>query len=118
MASGVFVLKDDDTLVPMETAHFAREANFQSLLAKFPEPEIKIRLKEPERLALDQRARARDTSAANWVRSLTVVHLSGRPQWAANELNELRTISDHLCRIGSDINVMAGIINGAVRTGT
>jgi hypothetical protein len=37
MASGVFVLKDDDTLVPMETAHFAREADFQSLLAKFPE---------------------------------------------------------------------------------
>jgi hypothetical protein len=79
--------------------------------------EIKIRLKEPERLALDQGARARDTTAANWVRSLTVVHLSGRPQWSANELNELRTISDHLRRIGSDINVIAGIINGAVRTG-
>ena len=79
--------------------------------------EIKIRLKEPERLALNQMARARDTTAANWVRSLTVVHLSGRPQWSANELNELRTISDHLRRIGSDINVIAGIINGAVRTG-
>ena len=36
---------------------------------------------------------------------------------SANELNELRTISDHLRRIGSDINVIAGIINGAVRTG-
>ena len=79
--------------------------------------EIKIRLKEPERLALNQMARARDTTAANWVRSLTVVHLSGRPQWSANELNELRTISDHLRRIGSDINVIAGIINSAVRTG-
>src|SRR5215471_7866483 len=79
--------------------------------------EIKIRLKEPERLALNQMARARDTTAANWVRSLTVVHLSGRPQWSANELNELRTISDHLRRMGSDINVIAGIINGAVRTG-
>src|SRR5215471_16527479 len=80
--------------------------------------EIKIRLKEPERERLNQMARARDTTAANWVRSLTVVHLSGRPQWSANELNELRTISDHLRRIGSDINVIAGIINGAVRTGT
>ena len=78
--------------------------------------EIKIRLKEPERLALKQMAQARGTTAANWVRSLTVVHLSGRPQWSANELNELRTISDHLRRIGSDINVIAGIINGAVRT--
>jgi hypothetical protein len=66
---------------------------------------------------LNQMAQTRDTTAANWVRSLTVVHLSGRPQWSANELNELRTISDHLRRIGSDINVIAGIINGAVRTG-
>src|SRR5215471_5384179 len=74
--------------------------------------EIKIRLKEPERLALNQMAQARDTTAANWVRSLTVVHLSGRPQWSANELNELRTISGHLRRIGSDINVIAGIVNG------
>ena len=72
--------------------------------------EIKIRLKEPERLALNQLAQARDTTAANWVRSLSVVHLSGRPQWSANELNELRTISDHLRRIGSGINVIAGII--------
>jgi hypothetical protein len=80
-------------------------------------PAITIRLKEPERLALNQMARARDTTAANWVRSLTVVHLSGTAQWSANELNELRTISHHLRRIGSDINVIAGIINGAVRTG-
>jgi hypothetical protein len=42
--------------------------------------EIMIRLKEPERLALNRMARARDTTAANWVRSLTAVHLSGRPQ--------------------------------------
>lgn len=37
MASGVFVLKDNDTLVSMEAARFASEADFQSLLAKFPE---------------------------------------------------------------------------------
>jgi hypothetical protein len=37
MASGVFVLKDKDTLVPMEAARFASEDDFQSLLAKFPE---------------------------------------------------------------------------------
>ena len=80
-------------------------------------PAISIRLKEPERLALNQRARARETTAANWVRSLTVVHLSAKPQWSENELGELRTISHHLRRIGSDINVIAGIINGAARTG-
>jgi len=37
MASGVFVLKDKDNLVPMEAAQFALEADFQSLLAKFPQ---------------------------------------------------------------------------------
>lgn len=37
MASGVFVMKDDDTLVPMEAADFVKEDHFQSLLAKFPE---------------------------------------------------------------------------------
>ena len=36
MASGVFVLKDDDTLVSMAAAHFASEDDFQDLLAKFP----------------------------------------------------------------------------------
>jgi hypothetical protein len=34
--SGVFVLKDKDTLVPMAPARFASEDDFQSLLAKFP----------------------------------------------------------------------------------
>lgn len=34
---GVFVLKDADTLVSMESAHFASEADFQTLLSKFPE---------------------------------------------------------------------------------
>jgi hypothetical protein len=35
-SSGVFVLKDKDTLVPMEAAHFASEDDLQGLLAKFP----------------------------------------------------------------------------------
>ncbi len=37
MASGVFVLTDNGRLVPMEAARFASEADFQVLLAKFPE---------------------------------------------------------------------------------
>lgn len=37
MNSGVFVLKDKDTLVSMGTAKFASEADFQHLLARFPE---------------------------------------------------------------------------------
>jgi hypothetical protein len=36
MASGVFVLKDN-ALVSLQSAHFAREAEFQDLLARFPE---------------------------------------------------------------------------------
>lgn len=36
MASGVFVLKDN-ALVSLASAHFAREAEFQDLLARFPE---------------------------------------------------------------------------------
>jgi hypothetical protein len=35
-SSGVFVLKDRDTLVPMEAAQFASEDDLQGLLAKFP----------------------------------------------------------------------------------
>lgn len=35
-SSGVFVLRDKDTLVPMEPAHFASEDDLQGLLAKFP----------------------------------------------------------------------------------
>lgn len=37
MAAGVFVLTDATTLVAMEAAHFASEADFQRLLADFPE---------------------------------------------------------------------------------
>jgi hypothetical protein len=33
---GLFVLKDQDTLVPMEAAEFVREDEFQQLLARFP----------------------------------------------------------------------------------
>jgi hypothetical protein len=34
---GVFVLTDEDNLVPMAAAHFATEDDFQRLLARFPE---------------------------------------------------------------------------------
>jgi hypothetical protein len=37
VSSGVFVLKDQDTLVAMQTAQFASEDDFQRLLAKFPD---------------------------------------------------------------------------------
>ena len=33
---GVFVLKEDEALVPMQPAHFAAELDFQTLLSKFP----------------------------------------------------------------------------------
>lgn len=37
MSAGVFVLKDEATLIAMRAAHFATEDDFQVLLAKFPE---------------------------------------------------------------------------------
>ena len=37
VAAGVFVLKDDRTLVAMQSAEFARESDFQALLGDFPE---------------------------------------------------------------------------------
>ena len=36
MSSGVFVLKDQETLIPMQPASFASEDDFQRLLASFP----------------------------------------------------------------------------------
>lgn len=36
MSSGVFVLKDQQTLIPMQPASFASEEDFQRLLANFP----------------------------------------------------------------------------------
>jgi len=36
MSSGVFVLKDQETLIPMQPASFASEEDFQRLLANFP----------------------------------------------------------------------------------
>ena len=35
--TGVFVLRDPTTLIPMQTASFASEDDFQHLLANFPE---------------------------------------------------------------------------------
>lgn len=35
--SGVFLLQDENTLVPMEAASFATEDDFQRLLSRFPE---------------------------------------------------------------------------------
>ncbi len=36
MGVGVFVLRDENTLVPMQAASFASEDDFQRLLADFP----------------------------------------------------------------------------------
>jgi len=37
MSGDVFVLRDDDELVPMEQTGFKTEAVFQALLSKFPQ---------------------------------------------------------------------------------
>lgn len=79
--------------------------------------QIGVRLKEAERVALNEAARARATSPANWLRSLAIVHLAGKPQWNAVELDELREVFKELRRIGNNVNQIARALNVAAHTG-
>lgn len=79
--------------------------------------QIGVRLKAPERAALDAAARQRGTTAANWLRSLAIVHLARKPQWNVEELHELRELFRELRRIGASINQIADHANSAARDG-
>ena len=79
--------------------------------------QVLVRLKEAERLALLQAAKARSTTPANWLRSLAIVHLGRRPQWDAGEADALRGIGDALRRIGNNVNQIARALNVAAQTG-
>jgi hypothetical protein len=79
--------------------------------------QIGIRLKKAERRALDEAAEAHGTTPANWVRSLAIVHLAGKPQWNPAELDELRELFRELRAIGNNVNQIARALNVAVQTG-
>lgn len=78
---------------------------------------VYVRLKEAERLALLEAARSRQTTPANWLRSLAVVHLAGRPQWNGAEVAELRAVFTELRRIGNNVNQVAHALNSAALVG-
>lgn len=76
MSAGVFVLTDQETLVAMEAAHFASEADFQRLLANFPEllAGDQIDVGSPRRfLLIDQEQRIG-------------LEEGGNPRWALDHL--------------------------------
>ncbi len=78
---------------------------------------ITVRLKDTERLALLEAARSRQTTPANWLRSLALVHLTRRPQWNAAEVAELRSVFTELRRIGNNVNQIAHAVNAAALAG-
>lgn len=88
-----------------------------------PEPmgsaghQVTVRLKGAERLALLEAARSRQTTPANWLRSLALVHLARRPQWNAEEVAELRCVFTELRRIGNNVNQIAHAVNAAALAG-
>ena len=79
--------------------------------------QIGVRLKDPERIALLRAAKARQTTPANWLRSLAVVHLGRRPQWNDAEVAELRAIGMEVRRVGNNLNQLARVMNEAALTG-
>jgi uncharacterized protein YukE len=79
--------------------------------------QIGIRLKGVERRVLDEAAKARGTSPANWIRSLAIVHLARKPQWNGAGEEALRELGRELARIGNNVNQIARAINAAEHTG-
>ncbi len=78
---------------------------------------VSVRLKDAERFALLDAARARLTTPSAWLRGLAVVHLGRRPQWNEQETVELRAVFTELRRIGNNLNQIAKALNVAVLSG-
>jgi hypothetical protein len=79
--------------------------------------QVGVRLKGEERAALADAARARGTTPANWLRSLAIVHLCGKPQWNDAEVAALRELFRELRRIGTNVNQIAHQANAAALSG-
>lgn len=78
---------------------------------------VMVRLRDAERLALIEAARARGTTPANWLRSLAIAHLGKRPQWNPAEIEALRELFGEVRRIGNNVNQIAYVLNVAAQTG-
>lgn len=79
--------------------------------------QVGVRFKEAERAALAEAARAHGTSPASWLRSLALVHLTGRPQWAPAEVEALRTVFHELRAIGTSLDRSTRALTEAVDAG-
>jgi hypothetical protein len=79
--------------------------------------EVKIRLRGMERYALGRAASASGMTPAAWVRCLTLVHLTKKPEWNPEDRASLRAISRELSKIGANINQIAHALNAAGQAG-
>lgn len=78
--------------------------------------QVGVRFKDAERAALAEAARAHGTSPAAWLRSLALVHLTGRPQWTPAELEALRAVFHELRAIGTSLDRSTRALAEAVGT--
>jgi hypothetical protein len=69
--------------------------------------QVLIRLKEKERLALLRAAKQRNTTPANWLRSLAMLHLNRQSNWSPDESAALQQIALALIRIVDSTDRMA-----------
>lgn len=79
--------------------------------------QVGVRFKEAERAALAEAARAHGTGPATWLRSLALVHLTGRPQWNPAELETLRAVFHELRAIGTNLERSTRALAEAAGTG-
>lgn len=79
--------------------------------------QVGVRFKDAERAALAEAALAHGTSPANWLRSLALVHLTGRPQWNPTEVEALRAVFHELRAIGNSLNQITRALTAAVEAG-
>lgn len=78
---------------------------------------VMIRLKGMERYALGRAADTSGMTPAGWVRSLTLVHLTKKPEWNPEDREALRAIGRELRKIGTNINQIAHAANAAAQVG-
>lgn len=79
--------------------------------------QVGVRFKEAERAVLAEAARAHGTSPATWLRSLALVHLTGRPQWNSAEVEALRAVFRELRAIGASLDRSTRALSEAADAG-
>jgi hypothetical protein len=113
--SGVFLLKSDNTLEPMEPEEFVKENDFQTLLARFPELLVgdQIDPEHPRRWVLIRREQVvstGETKASDWSVDHLFLDQDGIPT-----LVEVKRQSDSRIRrevVGQMLDYAANCLNG------